>query len=614
MKEVGLPLDRPCTLADIPRFERLLNVSILVISGSQQNSFVYPVDKTGVGPRRIYLYHTQTLNGGHFDLVKSLPGLFDATYFCSLCFKPYSSVKYHKCQTFCKVCQNPNCLEEDPRSCRGCLRVCRSSKCFEGHRVVKGKNRLSCCERYKKCLKCKTILDCKELPHQEHECEKYKCSVCKEMVYLDHNCFMRYLDKGPPKSKLYFYDFESQIVGEKHIPLYCVVQSCCKECQNLSIQDHPSCPTCGSRCKNCERTGKEGFINPPCPDTCGLREKTFCGPSTLTDFCKWAIHKNHKDSFFIAHCSSRYDGLFVLSYLVDNAILPQIAFNGRKIVTMKIMKGLNIEFIDSYKFLNMSLSRLAKCFNLQNKEKFLSKTYFPYFFLTEETLEYQGPIPEVEYYNPDCMMAEDRANFLKWHASQKGYRFNMKDELYSYCQNDVELLRLAFLEFKKIVENLVEKESGVVEGFDVLNSSTLPSLCFNIFQYLYMDETWEIEREGEVIETIKKAGRFHLQDETLELDDPRISQKRFLRSQLAMLKPLDVKSMDQYSRKSIVWLKYMERMRGHSIQHALNGGEKILVMEDGRRMRVDGYHEESKTCFEFQGCWYHGCFYFFYPV
>lgn len=40
------------------------------------------------------------------------------------------------------------------------------------------------------------------------------------------------------------------------------------------------------------------------------------------------------------------------------------------------------------------------------------------------------------------------------------------------------------------------------------------------------------------------------------------------------------------------------------IGHILNAGEYKI---ENSRYRVDGYHEESKTCYEFNGCLWHGC-------
>lgn len=60
--------------------------------------------------------------------------------------------------------------------------------------------------------------------------------------------------------------------------------------------------------------------------------------------------------------------------------------------------------------------------------------------------------------------------------------------------------------------------------------------------------------------------------------------------------------IDTFSKSSIRWLEYEAKERNINIQHAMNGGEVKILGH-----KVDGYHSESKTIFQFHGCWYHGC-------
>ena len=59
-----------------------------------------------------------------------------------------------------------------------------------------------------------------------------------------------------------------------------------------------------------------------------------------------------------------------------------------------------------------------------------------------------------------------------------------------------------------------------------------------------------------------------------------------------------------YSKKAIAWIEKEARSRRlKNVRHALNGGEFVIP---GTRFRVDGYHERSKTIFEFHGDCFHG--------
>ena len=48
-----------------------------------------------------------------------------------------------------------------------------------------------------------------------------------------------------------------------------------------------------------------------------------------------------------------------------------------------------------------------------------------------------------------------------------------------------------------------------------------------------------------------------------------------------------------------MWLNYVSN--GVNIQHALNGGEKKLAI-DNKTYKVDGFCEENNTVYEFYGC------------
>ena len=63
---------------------------------------------------------------------------------------------------------------------------------------------------------------------------------------------------------------------------------------------------------------------------------------------------------------------------------------------------------------------------------------------------------------------------------------------------------------------------------------------------------------------------------------------------------------DNFSKMSIMWLNYVSTTNGLNIQHALNGGEKKLTI-DNKTYKVDGFCKETNTVYEFYGCFWHGC-------
>lgn len=59
---------------------------------------------------------------------------------------------------------------------------------------------------------------------------------------------------------------------------------------------------------------------------------------------------------------------------------------------------------------------------------------------------------------------------------------------------------------------------------------------------------------------------------------------------------------NQYSKKSIEWLKYMSEKNNIIIQHAENYGEKYIY----GKTKVDGFCKENNTIYEFHGDFWHG--------
>lgn len=59
-----------------------------------------------------------------------------------------------------------------------------------------------------------------------------------------------------------------------------------------------------------------------------------------------------------------------------------------------------------------------------------------------------------------------------------------------------------------------------------------------------------------------------------------------------------------YSKKSIEWLNYVSKNENINIQHAENGGEKSLIINN-KKYRVDGWCDKTNTVYEFAGSLWH---------
>ena len=268
--------------------------------------------------------------------------------------------------------------------------------------------------------------------------------------------------------------------------------------------------------------------------------------NNIESFCKDLINDKFKGYTFIAHNGKGYDCHFILEWLIDQGIKPYCIYNGAKIMFMEIPK-LSIRFIDSLKFLQMPLKSFPETFGMNE----LKKGYFPHYFNKECDKNYVGRMPGKKHYGYNQIKPEKRSKFLKWHNDRmsENYIFDFKKEILEYCRSDVDILRRGMM---KLREDFIQ-----LENIDPRRYITIASVCMTIYRSNYMP---------------KKT--------------------------IAIV-PESVKT-DNFSKMSMMGSNYVSTTKGYSvnIQHALNGGEKKLTI-DNKTYKVDGFCEENNTVHEF---------------
>ena len=158
-----------------------------------------------------------------------------------------------------------------------------------------------------------------------------------------------------------------------------------------------------------------------------------------------------------------------------------------------------------------------------------------------------------------------KEEFESWYnekVSQR-YIFNFQDELLTYCQSDVRLLKEGCMRFQSQVEEIC--------GFNPMkNCITIASACNMAYRKNWMPEN------KIAIQPVRGWRPNHIQ-----------------------------------SHAALTWLYWEEKQLTRSnllprIAHVRNKGERRL--KDGNKsFLVDGYDEQTSTVYEFQGCFYHGC-------
>ena len=329
----------PCGMDEVELFQQYLsNYQIIVVSGDHNNSIIYPHKPPGTDEKQaIYLYY----HDKHFDVITTLPGFLNRSYFCHRCHKSYSNTCDHVCPAMCGSCRAFGCiLEGDGIVCNECDRIFKNQVCYDHHKQPVNAGGRSVCEVVRKCEKCGKAMDVRQIKNG-HICGK-KCRTCGVILNkedTEHLCYIQPLEQEEESSynHLLFFDFEATQEHGTHCPNLCVVYD---EEREVAL---------------------------------------FQGEDTVKNFCEWLLTPEHEGCIVVAHNFQGYDGYFITKFLIENAIHYEIIYRGAKSLSMTIPM-FNIKFIDSINFIPMSLAKFPKTFGQDE----LCKGYFPHLFNKDE--------------------------------------------------------------------------------------------------------------------------------------------------------------------------------------------------------------------------------------
>ncbi|XP_067669969.1 uncharacterized protein [Haliotis asinina] len=333
--------------------------------------------------------------------------------------------------------------------------------------------------------------------------------------------------------------------------------------------------------------------------------------------CPPALYTNLKASTMFAHNFKGYDGYFSLDYLIQNSILhDNIVYNGSKLMSMHVPRGLNIRLLDSLSYFNTKLASLPKMFHLEE----LKKGYFPHYFNTHANQRYVGPYPDASFYGVNSLSTKGMSDFLQWHTEQKDKMFDFAQEMEDYCRSDVQILREALMTFRQLLLSVTTKTYLVKDpktqqisekkepGIDPTDYITIASVCHGVFKHKFLTKhshvklLWHVkEVKGQQWVEVKPGSWLTLQ--AVQEAGAVIHKEETLPSPIAKV-PGDGYTKGQYSLISIQWLEWLIHSHDRHIQHALNEGEYLIP---GTKYKVDGYCRDSNTVYQFDGFLYHGC-------
>ena len=443
----------PCGLREVRLFQQyLVNYQIIVVSGDQNNTIIYPREPpANPNPEKsIYLYY----QANHFDVIRSLPGFLNTHYFCHLCYKAYDVTTDHLCKGMCRSCRGFGCvIQGNGMTCDECKRLFKNQACYDRHKQqpINGGGK-TVCEKIRKCPKCEQSMDVRKIG-KPHQCVDKKCPTCKIMRNpqdINHRCYMQQLEPKEETSynHLLFFDFECTQEHGIHEVNLCVVYD---EKKEVAV---------------------------------------FQGKNAVKDFCTWLLTPEHQDCIVIAHNFQGYDSYPIIKFLNENAIECDPIYNGTKCVTLKTKTKekhqFKIKFIDSLNFIPMALAKFPKTFGQDE----LCKGYFPHFFNKDENQDYVGPIPCQDDYGVNFMKPEAREAFMTWHQEQveNNYVFNFRHEILKYCRSDVDILSKCCTLYREMLKEATDTgndETGI-DPFDT--ATTIAGYCMQVYRTKFLQK------------------------------------------------------------------------------------------------------------------------------
>ena len=504
-----------CDLEDVKKFqfvlpdyqihviskEALLNLSCLrtfefrTPLGTSLLPFNGIVFKGPEADKKIYLY----LHDEHFDVITTMSGFVGRCYYCHKCNKGYDHKEKHACNEPCPFCHR--CHDDQSENwhhCKNCNRHFKNKTFYDLHTKQSNQGN-STCQTYYRCQQCLVTVN-KTRTQKPHVCGEKYCKTCKCFEPESHMCYMKTVDEEEENNAMnrkckkrddddqlkrwMFFDFECtqddiiQCHGG-HQPQTsikcgnCYRKNChtapceqgfvprkftyCKNCNQSSCGTHRHVPNLCVVHKVCQECLDEEEIDEHsfCP-FCQYKQRIFSGPNTRNDFCKWLFSEENEGTKVFCHNFKGYDSYPIVSYLYENAILPEVIMNGSKFMTIEILH-LKIKFLDSMNFIPMALSKMPKAFGIPE----VTKGYFPHLYNRKENQNvFMDHLPDVTYYNPDGMMPDDRVKFLQWYEEHQNISFR-------FSKRNSQVLSVR----RRYSPTRVSQVSQHIHGYDVTRRS-----------------------------------------------------------------------------------------------------------------------------------------------
>jgi hypothetical protein len=185
------------------------------------------------------------------------------------------------------------------------------------------------------------------------------------------------------------------------------------------------------------------------------------------------------------HNMARFDGIFLLRILANLGECSPIIHNDKIISITFRLNDYMVTFRDSQQMLIGSLRNLAISFGVETQ-----KSIFPYDFVNENNLDYNGSIPDFKYF--------DGISSLDYNCYIKNYNiWNLRDETIKYCEIDCISLYQVIIKFNELIFELF--------NINIYKYPTLSSLAFAIYRTVFLENNTIPQLSGQVAKDIRQS-------------------------------------------------------------------------------------------------------------
>lgn len=192
-----------------------------------------------------------------------------------------------------------------------------------------------------------------------------------------------------------------------------------------------------------------------------------------------SISKNNQINLFVHNIN--FDGMIILSYLIKYEIKFEWIVRELDIYSIKFKyMSCEINLRCSYKLIPITLSEL----NDGTRKKMI----FPHKFVNENTLNYIGSCPDIEYF-------ESLHDYLTF--KEKNTTFNLKKQIIEYCENDVLLTQRLLINIYDLIKN--------IDNRLFWKSYSAPALAYKIYFKKYNEKNIKNQIKKEDADYIRRS-------------------------------------------------------------------------------------------------------------